>query len=78
MIRPKPRSRMPSMTLRQVLKALDRSVAITASQSPGSILCNGLSRVMPALLTRMSIGPISASILAMPSLQASKSPTSNL
>jgi hypothetical protein len=36
------------------------------------------SRVMPALLTSTSTGPISAAIFAIAAWQAAKSPTSNL
>ncbi len=78
MMRPKPRSRMPSMTLRVMLNTESRLVAITARQFSGAILCSMPSRVMPALLTSTSTGPRSASTWATPAAQASKSPTSHL
>ena len=41
-----------------MLKALSRFVCITASQSSLVIFLNVISRVIPALLTKTSIGPI--------------------
>jgi hypothetical protein len=46
-------------------------VVITARQFSGLILWNMPSRVMPALFTRTSTGPRSASTWAMPAWQAS-------
>ena len=59
MMRPQLRSTMPSMTCFVTLKRLLRLVLMTASQSALLILRNTPSRVMPALLTRISIGPTS-------------------
>ncbi len=57
MMRPKPRSRMPSMTGRVMLKSEFRLVLMTAFQLSVDILWNGPSLVMPALLIRTSTGP---------------------
>jgi hypothetical protein len=57
MMRPQPRSTMPSMTCRVTLNTLFRFVLMTAFQSPSVMRLKTESRVMPALLTRMSIGP---------------------
>ena len=54
---------MPSITCLVTMKALFRLVLITAIQSESDIFFSMLSRTMPALLTRMSTGPISDSIL---------------
>ena len=59
-MRPKLRSRMPSITGRVMVNMESRLVRITADQASWSILWNQPSRVMPALLTRMSTGPTSA------------------
>ena len=56
-MRPKLRERMPSMTSRVMLKTESRLVRITASQFSLVMRCSMASRVMPALLTSMSIGP---------------------
>ena len=56
-MRPQPRSTMPSITCLVTLNTLLRLVLITAIQSCSVIFLNTVSRVMPALLTRMSIGP---------------------
>ena len=70
-MRPKPRERMPSMTSRVMLKTELRLVWITASQfSLASCGAAWLSRVMPALLTRMSTGPRSRVMRVTPSWQA--------
>src|SRR6188472_2111145 len=49
---------------------------MTESQSPLLIFLNVVSRVIPALLTRMSTGPTSLAIRATHSLQELKSATS--
>ena len=77
-MRPKPFSRMLSMTLRVVLYIEVRLTLMTAFQFSGVSLCSGASRVMPALLTRTSTGPCSATILAMPALVDSKLLTSKI
>ena len=69
---------MPSITAREQLKQDERLVRITSSQLSKPMRCSVPSRVMPALLTRMSIGPSSASMRATPPVTAAKSPTSNL
>ena len=56
-IRPRRRSTMPGSTARQKSAAPVRFVAMTRSQSSGASLRNGRQMKMPALLTRMSIGP---------------------
>ncbi len=53
-------------------------VEITAFQLSGDMRWNMPSRVIPALLTRTSTGPRSASTWATPAWQASKSETSHL
>ena len=50
---------MPSITCLVMLKQESRLVRITASQSALLIFLKVMSRVMPALFTRMSIGPTS-------------------
>ena len=62
MMRPQPRSIIPSITCRVTLKTLFKLVSITAYQSAGDMRLNTPSRVMPALLTRMSTGPITEPI----------------
>src|SRR5207247_2080657 len=57
-MRPQPRSVIPSITCRVTLKTLFRLVLITACQSAGDMRLNTPSRVMAALLTRMSPGPV--------------------
>ena len=78
MMRPKPRSRMPSITGRVMVKSESRLVWMTACHCSKVILWNMPSRVMPALLTSTSTGPSSASTALMPASQAARSPTSNL
>ncbi|MNC93065.1 hypothetical protein D3C83_96090 [compost metagenome] len=56
-MRPQPRSVMPSTTWRVTLNTLFRLVLITAIQSCSVMRLNTASRVMPALLTSMSMGP---------------------
>ena len=51
---------------------------MTSRHCSGCIRCKVVSRVIPALLTSTSIGPSSASTLAMPSWHAWKSDTSHL
>ena len=63
MMRPQPRSTMPSQTCLVMLKHESRLVRMTASQSALSIFLNVMSRVMPALLTSTSTGPTSPSDL---------------
>jgi len=48
---------MPSITWRVTLNTLLRLVLITSIQSFSVMRLNTESRVMPALFTRMSIGP---------------------
>ncbi len=48
---------------------------MTSRHCCGVILCSMASRVMPALLTRMSTGPSCACTRATPSWQAAKSAT---
>jgi len=74
--RPQPRSTMASTTGLVMLKTLSRLVFITASQSTLPIFLKVMSRVMPALLMRMSIGPTSSEIFASVRWQSSKSDTS--
>ena len=62
---------MPSHTGLVMLKALSRLVLMTASQSALVIFLKVVSRVIPALFTRMSTAPISAWILAMQAWQES-------
>ena len=57
MTRPQPRSAISSMNCLVTTKTLVRSVLITSSQASLVSLLNDLSRVMPALLTRMSMVP---------------------
>ncbi|MNC95754.1 hypothetical protein D3C83_129470 [compost metagenome] len=57
MTRPQPRSLMPSITWRVTLNTLFRLVLITSIQSRSVMRLNRESRVMPALLTRMSTPP---------------------
>ena len=70
MTRPKLRARMPSMTSRVMLKTESRLVRITASQFSLVMRCSMASRVMPALLTSMSMGPRSRVMRVTPSWQA--------
>ena len=57
-IRPQPRSIIPSITWRVTLNTEFRLVLITAYQSFGDMRLNTPSRVIPALFTSTSIGPI--------------------
>ena len=77
MMRPKPRARMPSISGRHMLNCELRLVLITAVHCSIDILWNIVSRVIPALFTRMSIGPTSLSICLTASPQAPKSATSH-
>ena len=61
-----------------MLKQEERLVWMTAFHCSKSMRCSVESRVMPALLTRISIGPSAASMAFTPSWQAAKSQTSNL
>ena len=54
-----------------MLNSEPRLVLITAFHCSGFMRCSMASRVMPALLTRTSIGPSSASTCLMPAAQAS-------
>ena len=65
-MRPKLRSRMPSITGRHMLNSELRLVLITAYHCSGVILWNMPSRVMPALLTSTSTGPMSRATRARP------------
>ncbi|MNC88287.1 hypothetical protein D3C83_40880 [compost metagenome] len=76
MMRPHPRSAMPSITGLLMLNTLSRLVRITASHPAFSIFRNVVSRVMPALFTSTSIGPTSDWILPAVLWQDSKSETS--
>ena len=57
MILPRPRAIMPGTTARAQRNIEVRLVARTVSHSSSVTSSDGLSRVMPALLTRMSMGP---------------------
>ena len=59
MMRPQPRSTMSGTTCLVTLNMLFTLVSMTARQSSSDIFRNMRSRVMPALLTRTSIGPCS-------------------
>src|SRR5690242_9983926 len=61
MMRPKRRRIMPRMTARDRRKAPVRLISSTFSQSSSFRRSASMSRVMPALLTRMSTLPIAAS-----------------
>ena len=63
MMRPQPRSLMPSITWRVTLNTLLRLVLMTAIQSCSVMRLNTESRVMPALLTRISTWPTTARTL---------------
>ena len=65
MIRPARRFIMPLMTARVVWNAPLRLASSTASQSASVSRSRMLSRVRPALLTRMSIGPRACSAAAI-------------
>ena len=67
---------MPSITCLVMLKHESRLVRITASQSALVIFLNVMSRVMPALLTRMSIDPTFGRDRTALDAQSSKSDTS--
>ncbi len=56
-MRPQPRSVMPSITWRVTLNTLFRLVLMTSFQSRSVMRLKSESRVMPALLTRMSTLP---------------------
>src|SRR6266545_2080698 len=75
-IRPQPRSVMPSQTCLVMLKQLSRLVLITASQLGLSIFLNVMSRVIPALLTSTSTGPTSLTTCATHAAHESQSTTS--
>ena len=62
---------MPSHTGFVMLNALSRLVLMTASQSALVIFLKVVSRVIPALFTRMSTGPTSFWIFAMQAWQDS-------
>jgi hypothetical protein len=76
MMRPQPRSTMPSHTGLVMLNTLSRLVRSTASQSGLPIFRKVASRVMPALLTSTSTGPTSVCIRAAAFWHESKSATS--
>src|SRR4029077_9447494 len=67
---------MPSMTCLVILKTESRLVRITASQSALLIFLNVVSFVIPALLTRLSMGPMSFATHVTHSLHESKLATS--
>jgi hypothetical protein len=77
-IRPYLRSFMPAHTAFAMLKQPPRLTSITSSQAARSIRFIVPSRVIPALLTRISTGPSSLSTCATPARQASRSATSHL
>src|SRR6267154_6314278 len=63
MITPLLRCRIERSTARQQRNTARRSVPSTKSQSASVVSRNGFSRITPALLTRMSIGPSASSVL---------------
>ncbi len=75
MMRPQPWSSMPSITCLVTLNRLLRLVSMTVRQSSSVILRNTPSRVIPALLTRMSIVPCSAFAFSKAALVDSQSET---
>jgi hypothetical protein len=77
MIRPQPRSTMPSHTCFVMLKHESRLVCMTAFQPVRSIFLNVVSRVIPALLTSTSIGPTSAATCCAQATHESQSATSH-
>src|ERR1700737_2716351 len=77
MIRPHPRSTMPSHTCLVMLKQESRLVLITASQFVLSIFLKVMSRVMPALLTSTSTAPTSLTTWATQATHESQSTTSH-
>ena len=77
-MRPNPRLRMPSITGRVQVNIESRLVRMTWDHWSKVMRWKVPSRVMPALLTRMSTGPCSPSIALMPASQAAASETSNL
>ena len=72
MIRPARAFIIGRATARVIQKGPARFVAMTASHSSSSIRISRLSRVMPALLTRMSIVPKAASAAFTISSHASR------
>jgi hypothetical protein len=77
MMRPQLRSTMPSATCLVMLNTELRLVFITASQLTRSIFRNVMSRVIPALLTRTSTGPISCATFFTQPTHDSQSVTSH-
>ena len=77
MILPRFRAIMPFATVRPTMKRLVRLVLMTSSKTSVCISTSGCRRWMPALLTRMSIGPTSRSIFAIASTTAGSEVTSN-
>ncbi|MNT61421.1 hypothetical protein D3C72_1990660 [compost metagenome] len=73
MMRPLRAFIMPRMTALLVRNTLVRLVSMIDAQSSSFMRISRLSRVMPALLTRIEIGPNS---LAMPSSTASSAAAS--
>ena len=69
-MRPRPRSRMPSITGRHMLNSELRLVSITAVHCSGVMRWKTESRMIPALLTSTSTGPSSASTILTPATQA--------
>src|SRR5450755_2030283 len=76
MMRPQPRSTMPSQTCLVMLKHESRLVLMTASQFALSIFLNVMSRVMPALFTSTSTGPTSLTTCATHATHDGQSTTS--
>ena len=71
MMRPNLRAGMPSITCRHILRQrIQVGLAITASHWVLVILCRAPSRTIPALLTRISIGPTAALTFRIPSAHA--------
>ncbi|GAV37114.1 hypothetical protein ROTAS13_04807 [Roseomonas sp. TAS13] len=75
-MRPNFRPDMSSQTSLHRLKQEPRFVSITSSHILRSMRFMVPSRVMPALFTRISIGPYFSRIPATAALHCSKSPTS--
>ena len=75
-IRPPPVLAMRPATSRAISQAPLRLVSSTRSQSASPVSSSGLSMTMPALFTRIEIGPSPASAAAIPSAMAAGSVTS--
>ena len=73
---PEPRRIMEGATARERRKTLLRLVSSTRSQSASVFSWAGPNRPMPALLTRMVMGPSAASVLAIRSVMSAPFVTS--